>query len=94
MLSDLLCSSSPFSEVLAGLIIDLGLLPVDLCTPTLMANIESELQAKADAEYWSQEYVTDMYNFMSYFAHRNHCDAVYRRHAESLSPRYVELFDK
>lgn len=94
MLSDFLNSSSPFSEVLAGLIIDLGLLPVDLCTPTLMSKIEEELQAKADAEYWSGEHVRDMYEFASYFARRNHCDAVYRRHAESLGPRYVELFDK
>lgn len=94
MLSDLVTSSSPFSEVLAGLILDLGLLPVDICTPTLMAKIEDELTAKIDAEYWSLEHVNDMYGFMSYFAHRNRCDAVYRRHAESLAPRYVELFDK
>lgn len=94
MFADFLTSSCRFSEVLAGLIIDLGLLPVDLCTPTLMAKIEEELQAKADAEYWSNEHVSDIYQFMSFFAHRNHCDAVYRRHAESLAPRYVELFDK
>lgn len=94
MLSDFVISSSPFSEVLAGLIIDLGLLPVDLCTPTLMSKIEEELQAKADSEYWSNERVRDMYEFMSYFARRNHCDAVYRSHSESLAPRYVELFDK
>lgn len=94
MLSDLVSSSSPFSEVLAGLIFDLGLLPVDICTPTLMAKIEEELTAKIDAEYWSEEKVRDMYDFMRYFAHRNHCDALYRRHAESLAPRYVELFDK
>lgn len=93
MMVDLLTSSS-FSEVLAGLILDLGLLPVDICTPTLMAKIEDELTAKIDAEYWIQERVNDMYDFMSYFAHRNRCDAVYRRHAESLAPRYVELFDK
>lgn len=94
MLSDLVTSCSPFSGVLAGLIIDLGLLPVDLCTPTLMSKIEEELQSKADAEYWSEEHVRDLYGFMSFFAHRNRCDAVYRRHAESLAPRYVELFDK
>lgn len=94
MLSDLLSSSSPFSEVLAGLILDLGLLPVDICTPTLIAKIEEELQAKADVDYWSDEHVKDMYEFMSYFARRNRCDSIYRRHAESLSPRYVELFDK
>lgn len=94
MFADFLTCSSPFSEVLAGLILDLGLLPVDICTPTLMAKIEEELTAKIDAEYWSEEHVRDMYDFMSYFAHRNHCDAVYRRHAESLAPRYVELFDK
>lgn len=94
MLSDLVCSSSPFSEVLAGLIIDLGLLPVDMCTPTLISKIEEELQAKADAEYWSKEYVDDLFSFMEFFSHRNHCDALYRRHAESLAPRYVELFDK
>lgn len=82
------------SDVLAGMILDLGLLPVDLCTPTLMAKIEDELIAKIDAEYWSREHVNDMYEFMSYFSRRNRCDAVYRRHAESLSPRYVELFDK
>ncbi len=94
MLSYLVSSSSPFSEVLAGFILDLGLLPVDICTPTLIAKIEEELQAKADVEYWSDERVKDMYEFMSYFAHRNLCDAIYRRHAESLSPRYVELFGK
>lgn len=94
MLSDFLIYSSPFSEVLAGLILDLGLLPVDICTPTLMAKIEEELTAKIDAEYWSEARVSDMYDFMSYFAHRNHCDAVYRRHSDSLAPRYVELFDK
>lgn len=82
------------NDVLAGMIIDLGLLPVDLCTPTLIAKIEDELAAKIDAEYWSQEHVNDMYEFMSYFARRNRCDVVYRRHAESLAPRYVELFDK
>lgn len=94
MLSDLVTSCTPFSEVLAGLIIDLGLLPVDLCTPTLMSKIEEELQAKADAEYWSAEHVNDLYLFMEYFSRRNCCDAVYRRHAESLAPRYVELFDE
>lgn len=94
MLSDLFTSCSPFSEVLAGLIIDLGLLPVDLCTPTLMAKIDEELQAKADAQYWSEEHVKDLYLFMEYFSHRNRCDAIYRRQAESLAPRYVELFDK
>lgn len=93
MLTDLLTSSS-FGDVLAGLILDLGLLPVDICTPTLMAKIEDELTAKMDAEYWSQEHVNDMYDFMSYFAHRNRCDAVYRRHSESFAPRYIELFDK
>lgn len=94
MFADFLTSSSPFSDVFAGLILDLGLLPVDICTPTLMLKIEEELTAKIDAEYWSEEHVRDMYDFMSYFAHRNHCDAIYRRHAESLAPRYVELFDK
>lgn len=94
MLSDFVASSSPFSEVLAGLILDLGLLPVDICTPTLMAKIEEELHAKADAEYWSEEHVNDLYSFMEYFSHRNRCDAVYRRHAESLAPRYLELFDE
>lgn len=94
MLSDLVTSCTPFSEVLAGLIIDLGLLPVDLCTPTLMAKIDEELQAKADTEYWSREHVNDLYSFMKYFSHRNHCDAVYRRHTEFLAPRYVELFDE
>lgn len=80
------------NDVLAGMIVDLGLLPVGLCTPTLMSKIEEELTAKIDAEYWSQEQVNDMYEFMSYFSRRNRCDAVYRRHAESLAPRYVELF--
>lgn len=94
MLTDFIDSSSPFSEVFAGLVLDLGLLPVDICTPTLMSKLEEELIAKIDAEYWSDERVRDMYGFMSYFAHRNHCDAVYRRHAESFAPRYLELFDK
>lgn len=90
MLSELLNNN----DVLAGIILDLGLLPVDICTPTLMSKIEEELIAKIEAESWSQEHVNDMYEFMSYFARRNRCDAVYRRHAESLAPRYVELFDK
>lgn len=94
MLSDFVTSFSPFSEVLAGFIIDLGLLPVDLCTPTLMSKIEEELQAMADSEYWSKEHVEDLFSFMKYFSHRNHCDALYRRQSESLAPRYLELFDK
>ena len=94
MLSDLVTSSSPFSEVLAGLIIDLGLLPVDLCTPALISKIEEELQAKADSEYWSNEHVKDLFLFMEYFSHRNHCDSLYRRQSESFAPRYLELFDK
>lgn len=76
------------------MIIDLGLLPVDLCTPTLMSKIEDEFLAKVDSEYLSEERVKDIFSFMEYFAHRRRCDAVYRRHSESLSPRYLELFDK
>lgn len=90
---DLLDSSNPSHDVLAGMIIDLGLLPVDLCTPTLMQKINDELQSKIDSEYISDERVKDMYDFMKYFAHRRRCDAIYRRQSELLSPRYLELFD-
>ena len=39
------------NEVLAGMIIDLGLIPVELCTPTLMSKINEEIYAKAESEY-------------------------------------------
>lgn len=84
-------SSLLSNDILAGMIIDLGLLPVDLCTPTLINAIESELQSKIDSEYLDDFRVEQMNEFMSYFARRRRNDAVYRRHAESLSPRYLKL---
>lgn len=78
--------------VLAGMIIDLGLIPVDLCTPTLMSKINEEIYAKAESEYWTQQRADDVREFCEYFSHRCHADKFYREQSEWLAPRYVELF--
>ena len=81
------------NEVLAGTIIDLGLIPVDLCTPTLMSKINEEIYAKAESEYWTQQRADDVREFCEYFAHRRHADKFYREQSDLFTPRYVELFD-
>lgn len=80
------------NDVLAGMIIDLGLIPVDLCTPTLISKINEEIYAKAELEYWIQQRADDVREFCEYFAHRRHADKIYREQSELLAPRYVELF--
>lgn len=80
------------NEVLAGMIIDLGLIPVDLCTPTLMLKINEEIYAKAESEYWTRQRADDVREFCEYFAHRRHADKLYREQSELLAPRFVELF--
>lgn len=80
------------NDVLAGMIIDLGLIPVDLCTPTLISKINEEIYAKAESEYWIQQRADDVREFCEYFAHRRHADKIYREQSELLAPRYVELF--
>lgn len=80
------------NDVLAGMIIDLGLIPVDLCTPTLISKINEEIYAKAESEYWIQQRADDVREFCEYFAHRRHADKIYRELSELLAPRYVELF--
>lgn len=80
------------NEALAGMIIDLGLIPVDLCTPTLMSKINEEIYAKAESEYWTQQRADDVREFCEYFAHRRRADKIYREQSELLAPRYVELF--
>lgn len=82
------------SEVLAGMIIDLGLIPVELCTPTLMSKINEEIYAKAESEYWTQQRADDVREFCEYFAHRRNADKFYREQSKLFEPRYVELFDK
>lgn len=89
MLGELLSEN----EVLAGMIIDLGLIPVDLCTPTLMSKINEEIYAKAESEYFTQQRADDVREFCEYFAHRCHADKFYREQSELFTPRYVELFD-
>jgi len=88
MLADLLSEN----EVLAGMIIDLALIPVDLCTPTLMLKINEELYAKAESEYWTQRRVDDVRDFCEYFAHRRNADKFYREQSKLFEPRFVELF--
>lgn len=80
------------NEVLAGMIIDLGLIPVDLCTPTLMSKINEEIYSKAESEYWTQQRADDVREFCEYFSHRRNADKVYRQQSELLAPRYLELF--
>lgn len=80
------------NDVLAGMIIDLGLIPVELCTPTLISKINEEIYAKAQSDYWSQQRADDVREFCEYFAHRRHADKIYRQQSELLAPRYVELF--
>lgn len=81
------------NEVLAGMIIDLGLIPVELCTPTLMSKINEEIYAKAESEYWTQQCADDVREFCEYFAHRCNADKFYREQSKLFEPRYVELFD-
>lgn len=81
------------NEVLAGMIIDLGLIPVELCTPTLMSKINEEIYAKAETEYWTQQCADDVREFCEYFAHRRHADKFYRDQSALFTPRYFELFD-
>ena len=75
------------------MIIDLGLIPVDLCTPTLMLKINEEMYAKAETEYWTQQRADDVREFCAFFAHRRNADKLYREQSELFAPRYVELFD-
>ncbi len=89
MLGELLSEN----EVLAGMILDLGLIPVGLCTPTLMSKINEEIYAKAESEYWTQQRADDVREFCEYFSHRSNADKVYRRQSELFEPRYLELFD-
>lgn len=89
MLGELLSEN----EVLAGMVIDLGLIPVELCTPTLMSKINEEIYAKAESEYWTQQRADDVREFCEYFAHRRHADKFYREQSDLFAPRYVELFD-
>ena len=56
------------NEVLAGMIIDLGLIPVELCTPTLMSKINEEIYAKSESEYWTQQRADDIREFCDYFS--------------------------
>ncbi len=81
------------NEVLAGMIIDLGLIPVDLCTPTLMSKINEEIYAKSQFQQWTQQRCDDVREFCQYFAHRCHSDKFYREQSELFAPRYVDLFD-
>lgn len=81
------------NDVLAGMVIDLGLIPVDLCTPTLMSKINEELYAEAESSYWSQERADDVREFCEYFSHRRKADKFYREQSKLFEPRYVELFD-
>lgn len=80
------------NDVLAAMIIDLGLIPVELCTPTLMSKINEEIYAKAESEYWTQQQADDVREFCKYFAHRRRADKFYREQSELFTPRYVELF--
>lgn len=88
MLGELLSEN----EVLAGMIIDLGLIPVDLCTPTLMSKINEEIYAKAESEYWTQQRADDVREFCEYFAHRRKADKFYCEQSKLFEPRFVELF--
>lgn len=81
------------NEILAGMIIDLGLIPVELCTPTLMSKINEEIYAEAESQYWSQQRADDVREFCEYFAHRRHADKFYREQSMLFAPRYFELFD-
>lgn len=80
-------------DILAGMIIDLGLIPVDLCTPTLMSKINEEIYAKAESEYWTQQRADDVREFCDYFAHRRNADKIYLEQSKLFEPRYLELFD-
>lgn len=80
------------NDDLAGMILDLGLIPVDLCTPSLMSKINEEIYAKAESEYWNQQRADDVREFCEYFAHRRNADKFYREQSELFAPRYVELF--
>lgn len=81
------------NEVLAGMIIDLGLIPVELCTPTLMSKINEEIYAKSESEYWTRQRADDVREFLEYFSHRRNADKFYREQSKLFEPRYVELFD-
>lgn len=88
MLGELLSEN----DVLAGMIIDLGLIPIDLCTPTLMSKINEEIYAKAESEYWTRQRADDVREFCEYFAHRRKSDKFYLEQSKLFEPRFVELF--
>ena len=80
-------------EVLAGMILDLGLLPSSLCTPSLLSAINEELSSSFVSGAMDASALSEAREFACFFAHRNHRDRFYREYCELSAPSSSSVLD-